>query len=40
MEGNPFVRWTMARVGIGWALFLEKAAAGLAPFDMGRISVR
>ena len=30
MEGNPFVRWTMGRIGIGWALLLEKAAVGLA----------
>ena len=29
LEGNPVVRWTMGRVGIGWALLLDKAAVGI-----------
>lgn len=30
LEGNPFLRATMARLGPGWGLTLEKAAVGLA----------
>ncbi|MCX5794013.1 MAG: hypothetical protein NTY77_00775 [Elusimicrobia bacterium] len=30
LEGNPFVRWTMLRLGIGWALVVDKAVIGLS----------
>ncbi|MDD5629957.1 MAG: DUF5658 family protein [Elusimicrobia bacterium] len=30
LEANPFVRWTMDRMGVTWALVLHKASIGLA----------